>query len=378
MGKWSAAKEHEVGKCLTRDAMISWWRTQFGAEELASIENAIADENISMGYVTAQFEKELAAALDVPYAVAVTSGSMALLLAMVALGVEKDDEVIIPNRTFIATAHAALLVGAKVVLVDTKAANSNIDASQIEAKITTRTKAIIPVHLNGRSCDMGEINRIAAKYKLAVIEDAAQAIFSRCADGCLGTLGDVGCFSLGMTKLISSGQGGLVVTRDRETYEKLTLVRNHGVVDTFDGNYSMPGFNGKITDIQSAAGIVQLRKVSEKIVRVIEIYKEYESVMASLPFMELLSVDLEAGEVPLWVEVLCPQREDLVDYLMEHQIQSRNFLPSLHHSKHLHNTGSFFNSLKFERQGLFLPCGPAQSRENIAKVITCLQQYPGT
>ena len=237
---------------------IPWWRTSFGEEEVQAIAEAIRAEHITMGPITAELEKKLAEALGVPYAVVTTSGSVALLMALIALGIEPGDEVILPNRTFVATAHAVVLLGAKVVLVDVRQDIPVLDVTQLRAKITPRTKAIMPVHLCGRGGDLEELLRIAKEHGLLVVEDACQAIFSRGEQGYLGTRSDAGCYSLGITKLIGTGQGGLVVTRDVETYQKLRLVRNHGVADVFKADFNLLGFNFKFTDMMAALGLVQL------------------------------------------------------------------------------------------------------------------------
>ena len=200
---------------------VSWWRTSLGEEEIQKLRQSVSEEHISQGPVTEEFETRFAEALNVPYAVATTSGSVAILLALMALGIGRDDEVIMPDRTWIATAHAALFLGAKPVLVDVRPDVPTIDVAQIKSKITDRTKAIIPVHINGRGGDMEEIQTLAIEYGLLVVEDACQALFSKNSAGFLGTQSDAGCFSLGVGKLISTGQGGVVVTRSRDTYEKL-------------------------------------------------------------------------------------------------------------------------------------------------------------
>ena len=243
-------------KASLKSLNIRWWRTVFGVEEVGAVKKAFSMEYISQGPVTEQFEAKFAEAMDVPYAVATTSGSVALLMALMAMGIKRGDEVIVPNRTFIATAHAPLLLGARVVLVDVLRDVPVMDVALIKKKITSRTKAIMPVHLCGRAVNMSEIHLLAKAYGLSVIEDACQAMFSKNKTGFLGTQSDAGCFSLGVTKLLSTGQGGIIVTRNRRTYEELKLVRNHGVPGTFDATYPRLGFNFKFTDIQAAIGSV--------------------------------------------------------------------------------------------------------------------------
>jgi perosamine synthetase len=356
---------------------VAWWRTSFGDDEVKGVASAIAGEHVSQGPVTFQFEAELAESLDVPYVVATTSGSVALLMALMAMGIERGDEVILPNRTFIATAHAALLLGAKVVLVDVLADSPVMDVSRIRQKITSKTKAIMPVHLNGRSVDMPEIYDIAREYGLCVIDDACQGLYSRNAEGFLGTYSDVGCFSLGVTKLISTGQGGFVVTRNQDTYEKLKLIRNHGVNDTFAADYTQIGLNFKYTDIQASIGLSQLRRLSDRIGIMNGIYTKYASAFDELEFsfLRLIPVNIERGEVPLWIEVLCPERGKLMDFLASRGIQTRPFLPDLNLSPHLGNDGEFPRSRVFSEQGVFLPCGPDQPLEHIDRVIDGLQEF---
>ncbi|OGW91032.1 MAG: pyridoxal phosphate-dependent aminotransferase [Omnitrophica bacterium RIFCSPHIGHO2_02_FULL_63_14] len=354
---------------------VLWWRTAFGEEEIRAVTEAIRGEHVSQGPVTAQFEAQLADALEVPYAVATTSGSMALLMALMALGIKPGDEVIVPNRTFIATAHAAMLLGAKVVLVDARPDLPTMDVSQLEREVTARTRAIMPVHLNGRAVDMTAVNQVAKEYGLLVVEDAAQALFSRNADGFLGTQSDAGCFSLGVTKLISTGQGGFVVTRSRETYERLLLIRNHGVADTMDAEYTRMGFNFKFNDLLASVGLAQLSRVPRRIAHIKAIYARYAAAIADLPFLNLIPVNLEAGGIPLWVECLCQEREPVMAFLNSRRIQTRKFLPDLHLSPHLQNFGEFPRSKVFCERGFSLPGGPEQPLEHIDRVLEALRNF---
>lgn len=354
---------------------ISWWRIDFSQKEIDKIKESISNEHISLGPVTAEFEQALGRILGVPYVLAVTSGSAALLAALMAADIGPGDEVIVPNRTWIASAHAPLLLGAKVVLVDTQKERPIMDPALLEARITSRTKAIIPVHLNGRAVNMESINKIAQKYNLIVIEDAAQAFYSRNQTGFLGTQSYAGCFSLSVAKLISSGQGGFVVTKDKETYQKLKLIRSQGTEDLIDVNYSRPGFNFKFTDIAASLGLIQLSRIKEKIAGVKAIYNQYQAIISKLPFIKLIPVDIAAEELPIYVEVLCSERSKLIEFLKEHDIGTRPFYPDLDSADYLNAKGDFPNSRVFARDGLFLPCGPGQSQENIEYVLEVLKKY---
>ena len=354
---------------------VPWWRTSFGEEEVRKLAEAVSQEHISQGPVTELFEQQIAESLGVPYAVATTSGSTALLLALLALGIGRDDEVIVPNRTWIASAHAVMLAGAKVVLVDVCPDTPSMDPSQIKQKITSRTKAIMPVHLAGRSVDMEAVRTIAEEYGLMVIEDACQALFSKNASGYLGTQSNAGCFSLAVTKLISTGQGGIVVTKSEETYQQLSLLRTHGVPSIFTDTWDQFGFNFKFTDLLASFGLVQLSQAPARIAHVNELYAKYASAIHEFPFLKLIPVNVERDEIPLYVEVLCSDREQLVEFLESHGVQSRSLPPDLHESPYLDNWGEFPNSRKFAEQGLMLPSGPTQPLENIDRVLEALTLY---
>jgi len=336
---------------------------------------AIANENISEGALTKQLEEKIAQSLGVPYVVMTTSGSVALLLGLMAMKVGPGDEVIVPNRTWIATAHAVLMTGANVRLVDVLPNVPVMDVSQIESKINSKTKAILPVHLNGRGVDMERVQALAKKYSLHVIEDAAQSLFCQWRGQYLGTLSHVGCFSIGISKLISTGQGGFVVTRDRKIYEKLKSIKNHGITDIFTDTWGERGFNFKFTDLLSSVGLAQIHTVKERISHLKKLYTRYSEGLEGLPFLKMIPVNLIEGEFPIYAEALCPCRERLRAFLASHGIQIRPVPPNISISNYLNNEGAFPCSELFSQQGFYLPCGPGQSFENVDIVINALHDF---
>lgn len=354
--------------------MVPFWRVKLGEEESAKAREAILAGTISQGPVTAEFERRAADLLGVPYAVATTSCSMALYLTAAALDIGPGDEVIVPNRTFIATAHAVLLRGAQVRLVDCKPGSTLIDPSKIEAAITPKTKAIIVVHLNGNAADVETIRKLALARGLRVIEDAAQAFYSRDGKTFLGTQSDAGCFSLGPTKFITTGQGGLVVTRDEAVYRRMLRFRNHGVDSVFSADFQSLGFNLKFNDILASIGLVQLGKLEAKKAAHHKFYSIYKEFLVGIPYMRLLPVDETRGHVPLWVEVLCAEREKVIDLLEARGIQVRPFVPDLDLSNHLGpQKGPFANSRVFSKHGLWLPCGPDLPPEGYARAFEAMR-----
>lgn len=357
-----------------KQSIVPFWRVQLGEAESVKAREAIFAGTISQGPVTAEFERKAAAILGVPYAVATTSGSMALYLAAAALDIGPGDEVIVPNRTFIATAHAVLLRGAAVRLVDCKADSTLIDPDKLAEAVTPRTKAIMAVHLNGNAADLAAIHKIARAHGLRVIEDAAQAFYSRDGKSFLGTQSDAGCFSFGPTKFITTGQGGLVVTRDEEIYRRMLRFRNHGVDNVFSGDFQALGFNLKFNDILAAVGLAQLEKLEAKKAAHHKFYAEYKTFLAGIRYMRLLPVDGGRGHVPLWVEVLCAEREKVIELLQARGIQARPFVPDLDLSAHLGpQKGPFAHSRLFSNHGLWLPCGPDLPADGYARAFEAVR-----
>jgi len=355
---------------------ISWWRINFSDEDVEKVSESIRNENISMGKVTEEFELRLAEALDVPYVVATTSGSIALLMALMALGIQAGDEVIVPNRTWIATAHAPMMLGAKPVLVDVLPSRPVMDTSKIREKISSRTRAIIPVSLSGRAVNMDEVWEIAREYGLFVVEDAAQGLFSKYQGKYMGTQSDAGCFSMAISKLVSTGQGGFVATGDKDLYEKMRLIRTHGVENVISASpFLRMGFNFRYTDLHASIGLVQLRKVAERINNLKRIYEKYQKALKEIDYLRLIAVDIKEGEIPLYVEVLAEEREKVMKYLISHDIYSRPLYRDLDTAAHLKCGDEFPNARVFGKQGLVLPCGPDQPLENIDRVISVLHSF---
>jgi perosamine synthetase len=331
---------------------IKWWRTSFQNGEAQAIAKAIDGEHISQGPIVREFESQLADYLGVPYAVTTTSGSNALLMSAWAAGVGPGDEVIVPNRTWIATAHAPYLLGAKIRLVDCRKSLPVIDTSQIERAITSKTKAIIPAHMCGRDAGMKEINAIAKKHNLCVIEDAAQALGSRNAAGFLGTQSDMGCFSFSVAKIIATGQGGFTVTRDKAIYDRLVKMRTQGVGDVMLAQWEQPGHNFRFNDILASIGIQQLKTLPARIEKLKEIYRIYAEGLQGLTRVKLIPVDIAAGEIPVYNEILTPNRDDFMNFLEAEGIETRPFYPGLDKAPYFGDQGAFPNADLFGAQGV--------------------------
>ena len=355
---------------------ISWWQIEFSDLEIELTTKSLKNRNISQGIVTEEFEEKISELLGIPYVTACTSGSTALLMSLVAAKIGPGDEVIVPNRTWIATAHAVMMVGAKVVLADDDGEDSSIFLNQINQKINSRTKAIIPVHLCGRSSDINGIKSIIKKRNIHLIEDAAQAFMSRNQDEFLGTQGLTGCFSLSLAKLISTGQGGFVVTKDKKVFERLKYLRNHGVNDPINVFYKEFGFNFRFNDILASIGVAQLKRLKSNISNVKNIYTRYLQGLGNLNAgIQVLEKRINDGEIPLYAEIICDCREKLIKYLKNAGIQTRPYYPNLNLAPQLRDRRRFPKSEKYGMNGLFLPCGPAQPLKNVDTTIQKIHEF---
>lgn len=229
-----------------------------GDEEKKAVMGVLDSGMLAMGPKTAQFETEFAKMCAVKHAIAVSSGTTALHIALLANGIGPGDEVITTPFTFIASVNAILYVGAKPVFVDIEEDTFNIDLSQVEKAITPRTKAILPVHLYGHLCDIEQLNTIAEKHHLKIIEDACQAVMASYKGKIAGSFG-TGTFSFYATKNMMSGEGGMITTNDDEVAEASRLIRNHGMKVRY--YHDMLGFNFRMMDIQAAIGLEQLKRL---------------------------------------------------------------------------------------------------------------------
>lgn len=240
--------------------MIPMVKPYLGEEEREAVAAVLRSGQLAQGARVAEFEARFAEFCGVRHAVAVSSGTTALWLAILAHGIGSGDEVITSPFSFIATANAILYTGARPVFVDIDPQTYNLDPAGIESAITSRTRAILPVHLYGLPCDMAKIMAIAKRYGLVVIEDAAQAHGASINGRAVGSFG-TGCFSFYATKNMTTGEGGMVTTDDDAIADQAHLLRAHGMRQRY--YHEQTGYNFRMTDIQAAIGLVQLRRLPE-------------------------------------------------------------------------------------------------------------------
>jgi perosamine synthetase len=361
--------------------MIPWWTPVLGAREKALVAEVIDRNFPNDGEYTTRFEERIAGLLGIRYAVATTSGTAAIFLALAALGIGPGDEVIVPDLTFIATANAVKLSGATPVLVDVSRNDFNIDPERVESAINPRTRAIVPVHVSGRSANMTALLEIAARHSLHVVEDAAEALGSFVRTQALGTFGDAGCFSFSPNKTITTGQGGMVVTNNASTHRRLRELKDQGrpVRGTggADEHISL-GFNFKLTNVQAAIGLAQLEDFERRRQHLRKVYAAYRQV-EDIPQLRLPGFNIETGECPQWVDALVEGRDSLHDFLLECGIETRKFWHPLHtQAPYASTPQGFENSTSSSRSGLWLPSALTLRDDDLAMVCDRIREWART
>ncbi|MDL2316309.1 DegT/DnrJ/EryC1/StrS family aminotransferase [Desulfovibrio sp. OttesenSCG-928-A18] len=357
--------------------MIPWWRVELGEAAAQAAYDAVQKGRMTLGPLTGLLESRLAELLGVRHVVATCSGTAALTIALLEAGCGPGMEVIVPDQTWVATANAPLLLGARVLTVDTAAHSRSMDPEAFAKAISPDTRIVIPVHLNGKSPDMPKIRAIAAAHGITVIEDAAQAFMSRSGGRLLGTGPDMGCFSLAMGKMICCGQGGYVTSRDDEQAKRLRLARLHGTDDVYAGSWEMRGGNLRMWDLPAAIALTQLDSLERRMKACIELYQRYRQELRGNERLRLTEFDLESGEFPLYVECMCSERQALIEHLAAHGVQARANYQPLHtvpHFRHLPES-AYPNSQRLGRECLILPSGPDRTERELETVFRALRQW---
>lgn len=291
---------------------------------ISAINKVIKRSDFILGEDVPIFENEFAKVCSCRYAVGVSSGTEALFLALLSLNIGQGDEVVVPALTYIATALAVSYTGAKPVFVDIDSRTYNIDVSKVEQAITSRTKAIIPVHLYGQPADMPEILKIARKYKLKVIEDAAQAHGASIKIGqgkwpVTGGIGDIGCFSFYPTKNLGAlGDGGIVTTNDADIYKKLLMLRDYGRVSRYE--HILVGYNSRLDTVQAAVLRIKLKYLDRWNQMRGEIAVLYNRYLAGVE--DVITPFVRPSVKPVYhiYVIMIPKRDSVLNYLKDRGI----------------------------------------------------------
>lgn len=336
----------------------------------------------SEGPFISRFEEEFAAFTDREFGIAVSNGSAALDIAVKALGIGPGDEVILPTFTIISPAQSIVTAGAAPVLVDCEPNTWNMDVTQIEAKITARTKAILVVHIYGLPVDMDPVLELCRKHKLLLIEDAAEMHGQSYKGQKCGSFGDISIFSFYPNKLITSGEGGMLVCNDEQLASACKKFRNLAFEP--QGRrfvHHEIGWNYRMTNLQAAVGLAQLEKAGEHLRRKIEIGEKYTELLQDLHGFQLPLVQTAFAQNIYWVFALVAETEQLqqetVRKLSEKQIGTRPFFWCMHEQPVFREMGLFQNERypnaeKIARNGFYLPSGLGLQDDEIAYVAQIL------
>jgi perosamine synthetase len=351
---------------------IPWFKPVVGAAETEALAEVVASGYLNDGAAARRLETEIARFLGVSHAAAVTSGTAALALALMGLGIGPGYEVIVPDLTFIATANAVRLAGAEVKLVDVEPDRFTIDVSAAAAAVGPRTAAIIAVDVNGRACDYRVLEGLAARHGLVLVCDSAEGLGSRFAGQCLGSFGQAGCFSFSANKTVTSGQGGLVVTNDARLHERLRELKDQGRVaggTGGDDDHPVIGFNFKYTNLQAAVALVQFAHLPERLEALRRRDSLYRQHLAGVPEIRLPPDGSNTSEICQWMDILSGRRTEIQEALTDIGAGTRAFWHPLHRQPpYAGRDEEFPNAVEISRRGLWLPSHLEITPDQIAAV----------
>ncbi len=301
-----------------------------GQEEISEVVDCIRTNWLTEGPKSAKFVQLLQQYTGAKHILLIPNGTLALYVALKVAGLGAGDEVIVPDFTFFASGSSVVLAGATPVFVDIEPGTLNIDPEQIRKAISSRTKAIMPVHIYGQAANMDLVMKIAEENNLAVIEDAAQGIGVFYRGRHVGTIGDLGCMSFFADKTMTTGEGGAILTNDDGLAEKALYFKNQGRLNRGSFVHPFMGYNFRLTDIQSAIGVAQMKRLPELIARKQRADARYRENLADLSQIQFLSDAPGSNRVPFRIGILVPEAEPLAHHLTNVGIGLRSFFYPMH------------------------------------------------
>ena len=324
---------------------------------------------------TKEFAQAIADYTGTKYCSILSNGTVTLTAALIAMGIGKNDEVIVPDYTMIASANAVLMAGATPVFADVERATMCLDLESLKSKVTPATKAIMLVSINGRyPAKLDEMIRFCRGKGLKIVEDAAQSLGSFFNNKHVGTFGDIGSFSFSMPKIITTGQGGALITDNEELYHNIELVRNFGRENAGIDKHVFYGVNFKFTDLQAVVGIEQMRKISERVRLKREIFKALRDQLSGVREVEFLQTSDEV--TPWFNDVLVQQRDALQVSLKQKMIGSRPFYPAVHTQAPYNITSTLYPHAEyFAGNGLWLPSYAQLSDSELDRIVKAIKEF---
>jgi perosamine synthetase len=332
----------------------------------------------SKGRFISDFEKQFAHKTGVSYTTSVSNGTVALHLALLALGIKDGDEVIVPTLTYVASVNAIRYCNAVPVFADSEPSRWQLDPQSIEAKITSKTRAIIVVHLYGQSCNMDHILKIASKYGLFVVEDCAEAIGTLYKGRHVGNYGNIATFSFFGNKTITTGEGGMVVSNSPSLIERAIHFKGQGLVKDRQYWHDVIGYNYRMTNIQAAIGLAQIERVDQLLSMKSEIARQYREAMHGLPVV-FQEDDPDTRHSYWMVSILLSnteQRDSLRKYLEQNSVETRPiFFPV--HTMPMYSSDQLSLPVaeKISSRGINLPSWPGLSANDIAFISELIEKF---
>ena len=368
---------------------IPLFNLNYGKEEEDAILETIRSKWISTGPKCAELEKKFSSAIGSDYSVSLSNCTSALHLSLLALGVDANSEVIVPSLTFSATVNAVKYVDAKPVFCDIISYDKpTIDPRHIERLISNKTKAIIIMHYAGFACEIDDIISIAKRHNLKIIEDACHAPFSEYNGQKLGTFGDIGCFSFFSNKNISTGEGGIITTNNKALYEKIKLLRSHGMTslsyDRFQGHATKYdiielGYNYRMDDMRASLALVQLEKLNNDIIKRTQIRNAYVEKLSGMDEILIPFQDFKAFSSNYIFPIVLKdsnykRREKLRNFLHDKSIQSSVHYPSVHlFSIYSNETCSLPKTEYFSDNEISLPMHGQLTSKNLSFIVNVIK-----
>lgn len=346
----------------------------YGAEE----KRAVAEYLDSGGWLmefkkTEEFERAICAYTGARYCSVVSNGTITLVLALLAVGVRPGDEVIVPDYTMIATPNAVRMIGATPAFVDVDESMC-LDPKLVASAISRKTKAVMHVSVNGRVGRLDALRKICRARHIPLIEDAAQSLGSWYQRKHVGRHGAIGSFSFSVPKIITTGQGGALITDDRALYEKIEKLKDFGRVRAGVDEHDQIGWNFKFTDLQAVFGLAQMKKLPWRVARKKKMFALYKKELARVH--EVSFIPTSASVAPWFMDILVPDPKALAAHLKERGIGSRPFYPAIHtQAVYADARVSCPNALRFGAHGLWLPSSSAVTDAQIRKICRAIRDF---
>ena len=350
--------------------------------ELIELKKVVDSTYVSESKLTEEFESMTRDMTGSKHAISMCNGTMALFACLKAMKIGIGDEVIVPNLTFVATANAVILSGATPVVCEVYPSTFCIDIEEAEKLVTSKTKAIIPVHLYGQSADMDKILEFSKKHDIEILEDAAQGVGVKFNGKHTGTFGKAGVLSYYANKTITCGEGGIVLTDDDDFAKECYRLKNHGRDKKGVFIHDSIGFNFSFTEMQAAIGVSQMKKLPKIITKKKLIYDIYSKELMSIDKLKPQFIDDRASPVFWFVTYLCKDARELAEYLLESGIQTRKFFYPLHMQPCYSNndivknlTGNFKLSERIYDEGISLPSSYIMTNKEQFYVINKIKEF---